>query len=77
MKYNSKPRTKKARGTLGINVLRIRNRRGMTQRELALEAGVHPITIANIERGRTPAIKSDTLLNLARALKCRTDTLLV
>ena len=45
-----------------------RHRRGLTQKGLAREIGVHPITVANIERGaHEPSL--DTLLAAAPVLK--------
>lgn len=40
--------------TIGLNVLKYRRLKNMTQEELALEAGVSRSKISNIERGNGP-----------------------
>lgn len=58
---------------------RIRKKRkelGLTQRDLADKISVSPQVISNWERGYTPEIGNDDLLNLAKALNVSTDYLL-
>jgi transcriptional regulator with XRE-family HTH domain len=51
----------------GANLLAARKRSGLTQHELARRAGVHPETVAHLERGRQ-AMMADTLFMLSGAL---------
>jgi transcriptional regulator with XRE-family HTH domain len=43
-------------GELGQTVRQARKEKGLTQRELAIRAGIHPITVSNLERGRVSDI---------------------
>lgn len=53
---------------LGVKVARLRDRRGMSQEALAKRAGIHRVSLANIERGaKTPTLA--TLVRLAKALR--------
>ena len=54
--------------TIGNRVARLRAARRISQAQLAYEVGVKQPTIANIERGRTQAIKGYVLERLAKAL---------
>ena len=54
--------------TIGERVARLRAARRISQAQLADEVGVKQPTIANIERGRTHAIKGYVLERLAKAL---------
>ena len=54
--------------TIGNRVARLRAARRISQAQLADEVGVKQPTIANIERGRTQAIKGYVLERLAKAL---------
>jgi transcriptional regulator with XRE-family HTH domain len=53
-------------GTIGDNIRRIREERGMGQSELAKASGVRPTTISNLENGY--AASSKYLPRIARAL---------
>lgn len=53
---------------IGANVLRIRRARGLSQRGLAVKAGLARQTVANLERGETYAPDTETLEALASAL---------
>ena len=54
--------------TIGMNIGKIRAKRGLTQEKLAFEAGLNRAYIGYIERGeRNPS--TDTLVKIARALK--------
>jgi transcriptional regulator with XRE-family HTH domain len=52
-----------------------RERRGMSQEELAHEADLHPVAISLIERGQR-AVKLDTLRRLCLALRVQPGELL-
>jgi transcriptional regulator with XRE-family HTH domain len=55
-------------GQLGMRIKEARGRKGMSQEEVASKAGIHRVTLANIERGaKTPTL--DTLERLAKALE--------
>jgi transcriptional regulator with XRE-family HTH domain len=59
----------------GANLVRVRNRAGLSQEQLGLLAGLHRTEIGLLERGaRVPRI--DTLLKLTAALDLSTDDLL-
>jgi transcriptional regulator with XRE-family HTH domain len=60
---------------LGERVLLARRRRGWTQRELAVQAGLNPVTVARLERGRMPGLSVALAWRLAQALGCSLDTL--
>ena len=61
--------------TIGRNVQRRRERRGWTQEELAARVGLHRVSLAQIERGRSrPSL--DMLERLARALRVKPGRLL-
>lgn len=60
--------------TLGDNIRAERNRKRLTQHELARLTGVNVATICQIEKGkRAPAL--ETLRGIARALNCSLDIL--
>lgn len=52
--------------TMGTRLKNERERRNLTQRELARKAGVSPTTVADIESGRSHA--TTKLINIAKAL---------
>ena len=56
-------------------IRRLREAAGLTQEKLAEEAGVSPLSIRNIETGRTVDPKARTLAAIARALGVSTDNL--
>ena len=63
------------RKQVGLNVQRIRRKRGWSQEELAFESGLHRTYISGIERGaRNPTVL--VLGKLAEALEVRPDRLL-
>lgn len=60
---------------IGKNVRELRERKGITQEELALEAGLNRAYIGYIERGeRNPS--TETLVKIAKALKVSAKDLL-
>lgn len=60
--------------TTGEKINQLRNRRGLSQRELANLLGVSPVNISQLENDkREPRL--ETLLKLAEALKCNVDDL--
>jgi len=60
---------------IGQNLRRIRERKGITQEQLALNAGLNRAYIGYIERGeRNPS--TDTLVKIAKALKVSPKDLL-
>lgn len=61
---------------LGTNVRVLRGHRGLTQRELAADAGLHRSEVGMLERGlRTP--RADTVFRLAGALGVPVEKLFV
>jgi transcriptional regulator with XRE-family HTH domain len=54
-----------SRAILGRNIRRLRRRRGLTQEELAFEAGIDLTYMGGIERGK----RNPSLLVLARIAK--------
>ncbi len=57
------------RKVLALNVRMIRKQHGLSQEELALEAGIDRTYISGIERGtRNPSL--DVMVLLARTLRC-------
>jgi transcriptional regulator with XRE-family HTH domain len=52
----------------GKELRECRERRGMSQEQLAKEAGLHPVAISLIERGQR-AVRLDTLRRLCIALR--------
>jgi transcriptional regulator with XRE-family HTH domain len=54
----------------------LRRRQGMTQRTLGEEAGIHPNTIARLERGKLTDLPGRAVARLAQALGTTTDYLL-
>ncbi len=53
-----------------------RERRGMTQAQLAERVGVRQATISDLETGQSRRIELDLLDRLARALRCKPADLL-
>ena len=52
----------------GAKVLRLRGKKEMTQRELAIRSQMTIQTISEIENGHRPNIMTDNLISLAKAL---------
>lgn len=65
-----------ARALLALNVVRLRNRRGWSQEELAFEAGLHRTFIAHVER-QARNISIDNVERIADALGVPIATLLI
>lgn len=61
---------------LGQRLAHARERRGWNQSVCAKQAGVHRATLALLEQGKKPHVRSDMLFTLARALGCTSDYLL-
>jgi transcriptional regulator with XRE-family HTH domain len=62
--------------TLGERVVMWRKRRKMTQKELAAQIPLHPMTLSKIERGEVKKVRADTLKRLAQVLRVKADYLL-
>jgi transcriptional regulator with XRE-family HTH domain len=62
--------------TFGERIGVLRRRQGLTQRELGEESGVHPNTIARLERGRLTDLPGKAVARVAKALGTTTDYLL-
>jgi transcriptional regulator with XRE-family HTH domain len=61
----------------GDRIRVVRKRRGMTQRELAVAAGLSYSTVKKIEQGTYGGIRLETLRKLAAAVKVPTTTLML
>lgn len=59
---------------LGQNVRRLRTQKGLTQRELAQQVGVHRVTITRIENGQEGA-DLDTLERMVEVFGCKYEDL--
>lgn len=64
-----------ARALLAMNVVRLRNERGMSQETLAFEAGLHRTFVAHVER-QARNISLDNIERLATALNVPITALL-
>lgn len=62
--------------TLGERVRSLRQRQGLTQRQLGQRANLPHNSISRIESGQSPDITTKTLIALARALDVSADYLL-
>ncbi len=62
--------------TIKLRLPEVRQRRRLTQRQLAANAGVRPDTISALERGKTAAIHFETLARLCDVLECEPGDLL-
>jgi transcriptional regulator with XRE-family HTH domain len=62
--------------TLGERILILRRRQGMTQQQLAKEAGLNKNTIARLEQGNLKDLGGRLVAKLAQALGTSTDYLL-
>jgi transcriptional regulator with XRE-family HTH domain len=60
-----------------LRLRELRDKRGLSQRELAAAAGVSPNTIATIETDRTKGIDFETLERLAKALRVHPRELII
>ena len=77
MKKTTKPvKSKTARELLALNLRLMRVRRGITQEQLAMEAGVNKNYISQIETA-SRAVSVDIVDKLARALDIPVATLLI
>ncbi|PCE67570.1 LexA family transcriptional regulator [Salinivibrio sp. YCSC6] len=63
-------------GDLGERVLKRRTELGLTQDQLASQAGISRMGVAKIELSVTQSARADTLFSLAKALKCKPEWLL-
>jgi len=59
-----------------LNIAQLREKRGLTQRQLAAEIGVAQKTISNWEVGRYGFMMIDTVVNLCQALDCKPEDLI-
>ena len=62
--------------SFGERIGLLRRRQGMTQRTLGAEAGIHPNTIARLERGKLTDLPGKFVARLAQALGTTADYLL-
>ena len=62
--------------SFGERIVLLRRRQGMTQRTLGEEAGIHPNTIARLERGKLTDLPGKSVARLAQALGTTADYLL-
>lgn len=60
--------TKKRPGIVGVHLLRLRKRAGLSQEGLAEKSGVHRVTIASLESGQHATADVETINKLAKAL---------
>jgi XRE family transcriptional regulator, fatty acid utilization regulator len=60
----------------GARLRWIRERRGLSMQELGKKAGVNPVTVGRLEKGRRPA-QLETVRKLAEALEVEVEELLV
>lgn len=60
-----------------IKLKDLREKKGMSQEELAQKAQVSRVTISNLETGKQRNVTSDTLLKLSNALEEPLDTFLL
>lgn len=58
-----------------LNIKRVRERRKITQAELARMSGISRTTINQLENNRKESTSTKTLLNIARALNTTVDEL--
>jgi transcriptional regulator with XRE-family HTH domain len=58
------------------NIAALREKQGLTQRELALALGVTEATIANWEKGRSGLEWIDRIIRLCQHLDCRLEDLI-
>lgn len=63
------------RATVAKNIRHIRNRRGLSQEQLADEAGLHRTYIGSIERSERN-VSVDNIEKIAKALHVKPETLL-
>jgi transcriptional regulator with XRE-family HTH domain len=62
--------------TLGERILLLRRRAGLSQHELAKQAGIDVMTISRLERGTKKRLEVEPLARLAKTLSVTTDYLL-
>ena len=62
--------------TIHVTLSRIRERRRLSQRQLAAIAGMRPDTISALERGKSTGIQFETLARLCDVLDCEPGDLL-
>ena len=58
-----------------MNLATIRQQKGLSQQELSRRSGVAQSVISNIEKGKTPAPRINTVLALAQSLGCTLEEL--
>ena len=56
------------------NLCRMRQKRGLTQEEVARRSGLATATISKLEEGKSTDPKMSTVLKLAVALECTLDS---
>jgi len=63
-------------GSVRVNLPVLRVERRLSQRQLAVLAGVRPDTVSALERGESAGIRFDTLARLCEVLNCGPGDLL-
>lgn len=58
-----------------MNLATIRQQKGLSQQELSRRSGVAQSVISDIEKGKTPAPRINTVLALAQSLGCTLEEL--
>lgn len=58
-----------------MNLATIRRQKGLSQQELSRRSGVAQSVISDIEKGKTPAPRINTVLALAQSLGCTLEEL--
>ena len=57
--------------TIKVRLPVLRAERGLTQRQLAAQAGMRPDTVSALERGDAAGMRFDTIVRLCEALACK------
>jgi transcriptional regulator with XRE-family HTH domain len=60
---------------IGLRVMLVRRRRGMTQRKLAQHVSMSPNSVLCLEKGKQ-SVSAERLAEIARVLQCSVDYLL-
>jgi len=74
-KRKDKPETGNEISSLGQRITQFRDRRGISQYRLAVDAGLPQSTLSRLERGLLKGLNSSTLKRVADALNVSTDIL--
>ena len=69
MNLSDSEKTPQAHESLGDYVRRLRQHSGLSQKEAALKAGIHPQSLGKLERGKTTRLNRKTTNGLAYTLQ--------